>query len=125
MIRRPPISTRTDTLFPYTTLFRSASRTRLASARPCRCVDIRPRQHALSARGRYLRADRRAHGPVHRRSSGLRPGGGAAHTEGLLPHPRNNAFGADGATPQRARAADRRVGNGCVRTCRATWTRVL
>src|SRR3546814_4733567 len=25
MIRRPPISTRTDTLFPYTTLFRSAS----------------------------------------------------------------------------------------------------
>src|SRR3546814_18664840 len=29
MIRRPPISTRTDTLFPYTTLFRSA-------CRPCR-----------------------------------------------------------------------------------------
>src|SRR3546814_3825650 len=26
MIRRPPISTRTDTLFPYTTLFRSANR---------------------------------------------------------------------------------------------------
>src|SRR3546814_18565494 len=25
MIRRPPISTRTDTLFPYTTLFRSVS----------------------------------------------------------------------------------------------------
>src|SRR3546814_8205191 len=29
MIRRPPRSTRTDTLFPYTTLFRSSS-TRLA-----------------------------------------------------------------------------------------------
>src|SRR3546814_10270833 len=27
MIRRPPRSTRTDTLFPYTTLFRSACRT--------------------------------------------------------------------------------------------------
>src|SRR3546814_12385681 len=26
MIRRPPISTRTDSLFPYTTLFRSARR---------------------------------------------------------------------------------------------------
>src|SRR3546814_13440253 len=26
MIRRPPISTRTDTLFPYTTLFRSCPR---------------------------------------------------------------------------------------------------
>src|SRR3546814_8413436 len=31
MIRRPPRSTRTDTLFPYTTLFRSAG---LASAAP-------------------------------------------------------------------------------------------
>src|SRR3546814_2559926 len=30
MIRRPPISTRTDTLFPYTTLFRSGSATELA-----------------------------------------------------------------------------------------------
>src|SRR3546814_10602956 len=29
MIRRPPRSTRTDTLFPYTTLFRSAA------VRPC------------------------------------------------------------------------------------------
>src|SRR3546814_3204536 len=28
MIRRPPRSTRTDTLFPYTTLFRSASSNR-------------------------------------------------------------------------------------------------
>src|SRR3546814_2022250 len=27
MIRRPPRSTRTDTLFPYTTLFRSTTRT--------------------------------------------------------------------------------------------------
>src|SRR3546814_3903631 len=31
MIRRPPRSTRTDTLFPYTTLFRSAPDLRLAS----------------------------------------------------------------------------------------------
>src|SRR3546814_9137680 len=33
MIRRPPRSTRTDTLFPYTTLFRSASSKRAAKAR--------------------------------------------------------------------------------------------
>src|SRR3546814_20743052 len=32
MIRRPPRSTRTDTLFPYTTLFRSASLLRLYAA---------------------------------------------------------------------------------------------
>src|SRR3546814_8956814 len=31
MIRRPPRSTRTDTLFPYTTLFRSSSVTRIRS----------------------------------------------------------------------------------------------
>src|SRR3546814_18226429 len=33
MIRPPPISTRTDTLFPYTTLFRSAEIAALASSR--------------------------------------------------------------------------------------------
>src|SRR3546814_2545969 len=33
MIRRPPRSTRTDTLFPYTTLFRSADRRWLNAAR--------------------------------------------------------------------------------------------
>src|SRR3546814_12007321 len=32
MIRRPPRSTRTDTLFPYTTLFRSQERKRTADA---------------------------------------------------------------------------------------------
>src|SRR3546814_13507579 len=32
MIRRPPISTRTDTLFPYTTLFRSDTYTVYAQA---------------------------------------------------------------------------------------------
>src|SRR3546814_17133848 len=36
MIRRPPRSTRTDTLFPYTTLFRSLDG--VAGGRPTRCV---------------------------------------------------------------------------------------
>src|SRR3546814_3564810 len=34
MIRRPPRSTRTDTLFPYTTLFRSSQRFEAACAHP-------------------------------------------------------------------------------------------
>src|SRR3546814_2761998 len=34
MIRRPPRSTRTDTLFPYTTLFRSADRHPRAISKP-------------------------------------------------------------------------------------------
>src|SRR3546814_4015316 len=33
MIRRPPRSTRTDTLFPYTKLFRFAVKARLAASR--------------------------------------------------------------------------------------------
>src|SRR3546814_7182138 len=36
MIRRPPRSTRTDTLFPYTTLFRSVGGLSLYHA--CRCL---------------------------------------------------------------------------------------
>src|SRR3546814_5395022 len=43
MIRRPPRSTRTDTLFPYTTLFRSSALPILnrgfrASVHPSQCV---------------------------------------------------------------------------------------
>src|SRR3546814_4254814 len=39
MIRRPPRSTRTDTLFPYTTLFRSRCGRRCARAIPPPCID--------------------------------------------------------------------------------------
>src|SRR3546814_2336285 len=52
MIRRPPRSTRTDTLFPYTTLFRSRLRAaRRPAAGPARrpgCVSLRasPATHA-------------------------------------------------------------------------------
>src|SRR3546814_14983556 len=45
MIRRPPRSTRTDTLFPYTTLFRSYSQRLGASA----LVDGRATSSAQSA----------------------------------------------------------------------------
>src|SRR3546814_16315855 len=37
MIRRPPRSTRTDTLFPYSTLFRSADRWRVRLVRAGDC----------------------------------------------------------------------------------------
>src|SRR3546814_6081384 len=44
MIQRPPISTRTDTLFPYTTRFRSR-RSRSACGRDLRRIAL---QHALA-----------------------------------------------------------------------------
>src|SRR3546814_2952752 len=66
MIRRPPRSTRTDTLFPYTTLFRSG---------PCLCHPVpapRPARHAEGRRrgkcaagchpDRRARRERRARG---------------------------------------------------------------
>src|SRR3546814_3593446 len=52
MIRRPPRSTRTDTLFPYTTLFRSEGaeavhrRPRADRAAPPHAVLARQRHHA-------------------------------------------------------------------------------
>src|SRR3546814_1363271 len=68
MIRRPPRSTRTDTLFPYTTLFRSSQRVRAAdrpsssthcggspgAASRCRQVLRRRHKRPLQARGREL-----------------------------------------------------------------------
>src|SRR3546814_2704743 len=39
MIRPPPRSTRTDTLFPYTTLFRSGGELHQAAAAPAALVD--------------------------------------------------------------------------------------
>src|SRR3546814_7326919 len=46
MIRRPPRSTRTDTLFPYTTLFRSIGS--FGSRMPA-CCSRRLRSHNLSS----------------------------------------------------------------------------
>src|SRR3546814_19324350 len=49
MIRRPPRSTRTDTLFPYTTLFRSAD-----GSRSCPCGRTAPAGQPLFRRnGRF------------------------------------------------------------------------
>src|SRR3546814_8124363 len=51
MIRRPPRSTRTDTLFPYTTLFRSEGQLRYRSGDPA-CVGLQMvRRRAGDAHG--------------------------------------------------------------------------
>src|SRR3546814_17555994 len=58
MIRRPPRSTRTDTLFPYTTLFRSAPEIELEScdANADRVAGIGDRTHFGNANRRTWRA---------------------------------------------------------------------
>src|SRR3546814_7784655 len=70
MIRRPPRSTRTDTLFPYTTLFRS----------PARRDGAPPR-----ARGGQGDTDRHRawHGDRHRRRPALRGDDAAGRRRGV------------------------------------------
>src|SRR3546814_3618095 len=88
MIRRPPRSTRTDTLFPYTTLFRSGplvgarSRAVLLPARRSRRDDPRSRRKRDARDGRQFRScpgDR----PGARRNRGAGPAAdaGAARSE--------------------------------------------
>src|SRR3546814_5606999 len=71
MIRRPPRSTRTVTLFPYTTLFRSR-RIPCAWRRPCRLrrqrgLRLRFRDADLDARDRSPAADGALSGRQRRR----------------------------------------------------------
>src|SRR3546814_5659149 len=93
MIRRPPRSTRTDTLFPYTTLFRShQAQHQLAAQRP---DAWRPAQIRAAARLRpwnRLSADRAGHragggGKAFGRGQerGARRGGGDGDEQCLLP----------------------------------------
>src|SRR3546814_3842132 len=69
MIRRPPRSTRTDTLFPYTTLFRSRNSSKSSRARkrfndrqgkihghPAHHQQCRP-HHPGDRRGRHCRSE--------------------------------------------------------------------
>src|SRR3546814_6522164 len=58
MIRRPPRSTRTDTLFPYTTLFRSgrSGKTRLAAAREALAIEFGQQRDIAGAGGDHSHA---------------------------------------------------------------------
>src|SRR3546814_5678652 len=67
MVRRPPISTRTYTLFPYTTLFRSLEVHRGLS----RAAALREAQRLLDT-VRVADAPRRVHQYPHELSGGMR-----------------------------------------------------
>src|SRR3546814_6795373 len=94
MIRRPPRSTRTDTLFPYTTLFRSFHGS--AAARPAGAA-LRP------AADRAVALRRPAADPALRR----RPGGGVGDHAGRRP---GGGGRAGRARPRRRRHVGARAG---------------
>src|SRR3546814_12354035 len=56
MIRRPPRSTRTDTLFPYTTLFRSAFEAKARREEVIRSNELLRLQQQLDHRRKKLEA---------------------------------------------------------------------
>src|SRR3546814_5384952 len=82
MIRRPPRSTRTDTLLPYTTLFRSGRDAALRhpeDPRRHRGPDGRASQEPVAAhavRDRPVPARRRQGGDLRRPAGGIRGRGG-------------------------------------------------
>src|SRR3546814_2558308 len=71
MIRRPPRSTRTDTLFPYTTLFRSDGQSRDVARGP------------QDGRSRSVRRRARCRGPARGRNRREMPGRSEEHTSEL------------------------------------------
>src|SRR3546814_11397537 len=104
MIRRPPRSTRTDTLFPYTTLFRSRAELDLAIEEALAMLD--PDTVAVS-----LKAAGIAFGFVNSVAEFSSHQNCDASHEG-----RHSRAGRQG------RSEERRVGKECVSTCRSRWS---
>src|SRR3546814_16295329 len=109
MIRRPPRSTRTDTLFPYTTLVRSDRGRQIVGAEAGRAERGGDRLFL------WLRAGRAWRGLV---AEAARPAGFRRADPGCSPF---SVAGRD-ARPRRRRSEERRDGKECVRTCRSRWS---
>src|SRR3546814_15456458 len=115
MIRRPPRSTRTDTLFPYTTLFRS--RGERGAAKKCKRADVADRilskhavRPAIVARGAMFGGGERDHDVLAFNRI----------VERCHCAPRNEALG---QVIGDVRTEERRVGKECVSTCGCRWSR--
>src|SRR3546814_13347450 len=106
MIRRPPRSTRTDTLFPYTTLFRSGADPAAGAVHPDRSLRQRLRQGS----DRAVEARMVAIGPD--RDEARRRRAEVGDRFALL---------SDAALP-RIRTEERRVGKECVSKFRSRWS---
>src|SRR3546814_15266044 len=112
MIRRPPRVTRTDTLFPYTTLFRSAD------AADVRCAVKLSRQigklAAAHAGARRVAALRHEAGDHAVKDDAVIEALAGELGDSL------DMFGRQiGA---QTRSEERRVGKECVSTCRSRWS---
>src|SRR3546814_4382892 len=88
MLRRPPRSTRTDTLFPYPTLFRSSPRREeLSRALRALLVGLRPLVVGVGGRAVHARVEDEAADPLGIGDRGLHaqwPAGRVAEQDGTL-----------------------------------------
>src|SRR3546814_16624531 len=108
MIRRPPRSTRTDTHFPYTTLFRSSTNIALPQAERIAALAHRAGVQAVPALP-PRRGLQRVGGAGREQP---RPARAAAATAALAAHVRPLLL-----ANRVARSGQRRVWTECVRTC--------
>src|SRR3546814_16852571 len=110
MIRRPPRSTRTDTLLPSTTLFRSHHEGQVQSARAKDARRLRRRHFAAPDDGKGDGAAQAAggdQGRLGRRADREDQGNGSFGMKTLV---------------WVERSEERRVGKECVSTCRSRWS---
>src|SRR3546814_13618183 len=122
MIRRPPRSTRTDTLFPYTTLFRSIDYDTLVDSpifagKYFKAVELSPKVtlNIVADEARYLNFTAEqiaAHKKLVSQSRTLFGTENFDHYDFLMAL--SNEIG---------RSEERRVGKECVSTCRSRWSR--
>src|SRR3546814_12396253 len=123
MIRRPPRSTRTDTLFPYTTLFRSADVAILIVGEVVVVVRILDRRLLeRTPRQRLGLAEDGAE--IRRLTGGLRRGQPTADEQARggrqRDHLQQGAAGWD--HDRKRRTVMRRWGEECVRKCSNRWS---
>src|SRR3546814_12860335 len=125
MIRRPPRSTRTDTLFPYTTLFRSGEIALGAAEHMLVAIDAVVAGIAGADRHRVIIVEHRLH-----RGGGLEIDDadvafaagdpcGFAQRRARIDFERGGQAVGPGVA---VRSAERRGGKGCVSTCSSRWS---
>src|SRR3546814_19383335 len=107
MIRRPPRSTRTDTLFPYTTLFRS-------TAQYTAITGIEPLRGALAAHMAGVYGSATGAGAIGPGNVLVTAGCNQAYSLALMALARRG--------DEVIRSEERRVGKECVSTCRSRWS---
>src|SRR3546814_17216176 len=116
MIRRPPRSTRTDTLFPYTTLFRSGL---FSSGQPLAGIS----KNTINATVFYERGPLAMRAAYNWRSDFLiTPRDDIFPFSPIWQEPSGQmAESIFYSVTETVRSEESRVGKGCVSTCRSRW----